>query len=166
MGKPQIPYATRSAGWLHCNPPPSKMGTGHSLSTSRPGSPPLSGRTWPVLKQEMMKQQRLELLLEEDLMLIHRKCPDTHKGAQNNSRVTPAHRKHSPKMDLNTEHANICFQVFLSQVMMSAKKPQENDCVEISHTQITHMSERKKNHSHLWAGSWYDYMTAGGSVFW
>ena len=36
MGKSKIPHATPPAGWLPCNPPPSKMLTGHSLLDALP----------------------------------------------------------------------------------------------------------------------------------
>ena len=41
MGKPKIPYATLSVGWLPHNPPPFKMQAGHSL---------LHKLLWPTLE--------------------------------------------------------------------------------------------------------------------
>lgn len=75
MGKPKIPYATQQAGWLPYTPPPLLLLKCEHVTpclTSFPGSWPLWQSVVQHFWQGMIKQQCLELLLEEDLMFMQK----------------------------------------------------------------------------------------------
>lgn len=110
MGEPKIPYATRAAGWLSCNPPPSKMWMGHSLPDKFPWLPNTPTPAEHGRALFTGNDATATLLLQEDSTLIQRKCPAIPKGVWSNSFIIPSHKSTAPRWP-QRQHSNICFQV-------------------------------------------------------